>query len=300
MVEFWSTMMLDTRGFAGNVYGTHMKLEGRRAGALRALDDAVVSPYRARFQGNGPAAAARNRGDDRTRSLFSASSVPRHDSLPTSRAACASSGLIGERTGLPDYPAGSEPPALLAPMLVALLLLIAFIALAGQLTRGFGSGPSNRCDAMTPPLGVCAPPALLASPQGTHADALGRAGTARYFWSISSTPDVLPSAARSAPRYLRMQAALPALRCAGARFDWCRSPSTPSTTRRPRYRPMRRNTDRMPGCGSSPARSIRRSGTGQAARAGVVAVPDGFGGFVHNGAIHLIYGRHAARDIRPR
>ncbi|MBX3684685.1 MAG: group III truncated hemoglobin [Rhodocyclaceae bacterium] len=28
MVEFWSTMMLDTRGFAGNVYGTHMKLEG--------------------------------------------------------------------------------------------------------------------------------------------------------------------------------------------------------------------------------------------------------------------------------
>ena len=59
---------------------------------------------------------------------------------------------------------------------------------------------------------------------------------------------------------------------------------------------MRRNTDRMPGCGSSPARSIRRSGTGCCAR-GVVAVPDGFGGFVHNGAIHLIDADGTLRGI---
>ncbi|MEZ5611879.1 MAG: group III truncated hemoglobin [Rhodocyclaceae bacterium] len=28
MVDFWATLMLDARSFSGNVYGTHMRLEG--------------------------------------------------------------------------------------------------------------------------------------------------------------------------------------------------------------------------------------------------------------------------------
>lgn len=197
----------------------------------------------------------------------------------------------------PDYPAGSETPALLAPMLVALLLLIAFIALASQLTRGFEFWTFEslrRDDAAAGRLR--APPALLASPQGRMPTPWpGRHGEIFLVDFIYTRCPTVCSALGA--EYTRMQAALrqrfgaqSPVRLVSIAFD--AEHDTPAALQA--YAAQHRQDARL-WLIASPVDSAQRHRLLRAL--GVVAVPDGFGGFVHNGAIHLIDADGTLRGI---
>lgn len=190
-----------------------------------------------------------------------------------------------------------RPGALAATLLAALSLLIAFIVLASQITRGFEHWTFEalrRDDAAAARL--VARPIMLAGPQG-HAPTPwpGKAGEVYLVDFIYTRCPTVCSALGA--EYTRMQRTLRArfganspVHLVSIAFD--RAHDTPAALQG--YATTHQQEADLWQIGT-PVNAAAQNELLQSL--GVVAVPDGMGGFVHNGAIHLIDASGTVRGI---
>ena len=185
----------------------------------------------------------------------------------------------------------------LVTLLAALSLLIAFIALASQLTRGFEHWTFEalrRDDAAAARL--VARPVMLAGPHGRAPTPWpGKAGEVYLVDFIYTRCPTVCSALGA--EYTRMQRTLrerfgasSPVRLVSIAFD--RSHDTPAALQG--YAATHRQEADLWQIGT-PVDAAAQDDLLQSL--GVVAVPDGMGGFVHNGAIHLIDASGTVRGI---
>ena len=193
--------------------------------------------------------------------------------------------------------ATARPRALAATLLAALGLLVGFVALVGQLTRGFEYWTFEalrRDDAAKAQLRVR--PIELSGAFGKASTPWpGQAGEVFLVDFIYTRCPTVCSALGA--EYTRMQRALrerfgadSPIRLVSIAFD--RAHDTPAALRD--YGSTHRQEPELWQIGTpvdaAAQEALLRS-------LGVVAVPDGMGGFVHNGAIHLIDARGTVRGI---
>lgn len=193
--------------------------------------------------------------------------------------------------------ATARPRALMATLLAALGLLVGFVALVGQLTRGFDYWTFEalrRDDAAKGQLRV-GPIELSGAFGKAPTPWPGQAGEVFLVDFIYTRCPTVCSALGA--EYTRMQRALrerfgadSPIRLVSIAFD--RAHDTPAALRD--YGSTHRQEPALWQIGvpvDAPAQeALLRS-------LGVVAVPDGMGGFVHNGAIHLIDAGGTVRGI---
>lgn len=192
---------------------------------------------------------------------------------------------------------GARARALVATLLAALGLLVGFVALVGQLTRGFEYWTFEalrRDDAAGARL--LARPVRLSGPHGPAPTPWpGQVGEVFLVDFIYTRCPTVCSALGA--EYTRMQRALrerfgsdSPIRLVSIAFD--RAHDTPAALRD--YGIAHRQAPELWQIGT-PVDAAAQDALLRSL--GVVAVPDGMGGFVHNGAIHLIDAGGTVRGI---
>lgn len=193
--------------------------------------------------------------------------------------------------------AAARPRALVATLLAALALLVGFVALVGKLTRGFEYWTFEalrRDDAAGARL--LARPVELSGPHGAASTPWpGQPGEVFLVDFIYTRCPTVCSALGA--EYTRMQRALrerfgadSPIRLVSIGFD--RAHDTPAALRD--YGVTHRQEPDLWQIGT-PVDAAAQDALLRSL--GVVAVPDGMGGFVHNGAIHLIDASGTVRGI---
>jgi protein SCO1/2 len=200
-------------------------------------------------------------------------------------------------SGARSSAAAARPRALVATLLAALGLLVGFVALVGQLTRGFEYWTFEalrRDDAARARL-LARPVALSGPYRAASTPWPGQPGEVFLVDFIYTRCPTVCSALGA--EYTRMQRALrerfgsdSPIRLVSIAFD--RAHDTPAALRD--YGIAHRQAPELWQIGT-PVDAAAQDALLRSL--GVVAVPDGMGGFVHNGAIHLIDAGGTVRGI---